>query len=55
MIDIADKTEALMAKLEAALPVRARPTPEALKTLRRQSPKPPLPRHCDITKNLLCR
>ncbi len=50
MIDIPDKTEALIARLEAALPVRARPTPEALKTLRQQSPEPPLPRHCDITK-----
>ena len=49
MIDIPDKTEALMARLEAALPVPAKPTPEALKTLRQQSPEPPLPRHCDIT------
>ena len=50
MIDIPDKTEALMARLEAALPMPARPTPEALKTLSQQSPEPPLPRHCDITK-----
>ena len=50
MIDIPDKTEALMARLEAALPVRARPTPEVLKTLRQQSPEPRFPRHCDITK-----
>ena len=50
MIDIPDKTEALIARLEAALPVRARPTPEVLKALRQQSPKPRFPRHCDITK-----
>ncbi len=50
MIDNPDKTEALIARLEAALPVRARPTPEALRTLRRQSPEPRFPRHCDITK-----
>ncbi len=50
MFDIPDKAEALMARLEAALPVRARPTPEVLKTLRQQSPKPRLPRHCDITE-----
>ena len=50
MIDIPDKTEALIARLEAALPVRARPTPEVLKTLGQQSPEPRLPRHCDITK-----
>ena len=50
MIDNPDKTEALIARLEAALPVRARPTPEALKTLRQQSPEPRFPRHCDITK-----
>ncbi len=49
MIDIPDKTEALIARLEAALPVRARPTPEVLKTLRQQSPEPRFPRHCDIT------
>ena len=50
MIDIPDKTQALMARLEAALPVRARPTPEVLKTLRQQSPKLRFPRHCDITE-----
>ncbi len=50
MIDNPDKTEALMARLEAGLPVRARPTPEALKTLRQQSPEPRFPRHCDITE-----
>ncbi len=50
MIDVPDKTEALIARLEAALPVRARPTPEVLKTLRQQSPEPRFPRHCDITK-----
>ncbi len=50
MIDIPDKTEALMARLEAALPVRARPTPEALNTLRRGSPELRFPRHCDITE-----
>ncbi len=50
MIDNPDKTEALIARLEAAIPVRARPTPEALKTLRQQSPEPRFPRHCDITK-----
>ncbi len=51
MIDIPDKTEALMARLEAALPVPARPTPEVRRTLRQQSPKPRLLRHCDITEN----
>ena len=50
MIDVPDKTEALIARLEAALPVRARPTPEAFKALRQQSPEPRFPRHCDITK-----
>ncbi len=50
MIDIPDKTQALMARLEAALPVRAKPTPEVLKTLRQQSPEPRFPRHCDITE-----
>ncbi len=50
MIDNPDKTEALIARLEAALPVRARPTPEALRTLRRQSPEPRFPRHCDIAE-----
>ncbi len=50
MIDIPDKTAALVARLEAALPVRARPTPEALKTLRQQSPEARFPRDCDITK-----
>ncbi len=50
MIDNPDKTEALIASLEAALPVRARPTPEVLKTLRQQSPELRLPRLCDITK-----
>ncbi len=50
MIDNPDKTEALIARLEAALPVRARPTPEALKALRQQSPGPRFPRRCDITK-----
>ncbi len=49
MFDIPDKAEALMARLEAALPVRARPTPEVLKTLRQHSPEPRFPRHCDIT------
>ncbi len=49
MIDNPDKTEALMARLEAALPVRARPTPEVLKTLRQRSPELELPRYCDIT------
>ena len=50
MIDIPDKTEALMARLEAALPMPARPTPEALKALRQRSPELRFPRHCDITK-----
>ena len=50
MIDNPDKTAALVARLEAALPVRAGPTPEALKTLRRRSPEARFPRHCDITK-----
>ncbi len=53
MIDIPDKTEALIARLEAALPVPAKPTPEVLKALRQQSPEPRpprFPRHCDITK-----
>ncbi len=50
MIDVPDKTEALIARLEAALPVRARPTPEAFKALRQQPPEPRFPRHCDITK-----
>ena len=50
MIDNPDKTETLIARLEAAIPVRARPTPEALKTLRQQSPEPRFPRRCDITK-----
>ena len=50
MIDNPAKTAALMARLEAALPVRARPTPEALKTLRQQSPEARFPRHCDSTE-----
>ncbi len=50
MIDVPDKTEALMAGLEAALPVRTRPTAEVLKTLRQQSTEPRFPRHCDITE-----
>ncbi len=50
MIDIPDKTEALMAGLEATLPVRARATPEVLKALRQQSPEPQFPRRCDITE-----
>ncbi len=50
MIDIPDKTEALIVRLEAALPVRARPTPEVRRTLRQHSPEPRFPRHCDITR-----
>jgi hypothetical protein len=50
MIDILDKTEALMARLKAALPVRARPTPEVLKALRQRSPGRRFPRRCDITE-----
>ncbi len=50
MIDNPDKTETLIARLEAVIPVRARPTPEALKTLRQQSPEARFPRHCDITE-----
>jgi hypothetical protein len=50
MIDIPDKTGALMVRLKAALPVRARPTPEVLKALRQRSPELRFPRHCDITE-----
>ena len=50
MFDIPDKTEALMVRLEAGLPVRASPTPEVLNTLRQRSPDLRFPGHCDITE-----
>jgi len=56
MIDIPDKTEALMARLEAALPVPARPTPEVLKALRQQAvARTAAPAALRHHRNLLCR
>ena len=49
MIDDPDKTAALVAGLKASLPFPARPTPEALRTLRQQSPALKFTRDCSIT------
>ena len=50
MIDNPDQTAALFAGLKASLPLPARPTAEALKTLRQQSPVLDFPRDCSITE-----
>ncbi len=49
MIDKPDKTAALVAGLKASLPLPARPTAEALKTLRQRSPALKFKRDCSIT------
>ncbi len=50
MIDNPDKTAALVAGLKASLPLPARPTAEALATLRQRSPALKIKRDCSITE-----
>jgi hypothetical protein len=49
MIDQPESTERLIAKLNGALPVPARLTPELQDTLRRQNPEAAIPVHAIIT------
>ena len=49
MIDNPDQAERLLAKLQAALPVPARVTPEVVATLQAQKPANRMPSTCIIT------
>ena len=49
MIDNPDQTERLLAKLDAALPVLARMTPELAATLQARDPAHEIPPRCTIT------
>jgi hypothetical protein len=49
MIDNQDQTERLLAKLEAALPMPARVTPELAATLQAQNPASEIPLSCSVT------
>jgi hypothetical protein len=49
MIDNPDQTDRLLARLQAALPLPARMTPELAATLRTQSPASDIPPTCSIT------
>ncbi len=48
MIDAPEKTERLLTRLQAALPVSARLTPELAATLRAQNPARELPSACSV-------
>ena len=50
MIDDPDKTERLIAALEASLPVEARPTAALMATLSQQSPDVAIPATCSVAK-----
>ncbi len=50
MIDDFRTIEALMERMRAALPMRARIGRDALRTLRRETPEAPLSHHCDVTE-----
>jgi hypothetical protein len=49
MIDNPDQVERLLAKLQAALPLPARLTPELAATIRTQNPSNDIPTVCSIT------
>jgi hypothetical protein len=50
MIDNAKKTEQLLAKLQVALPLPARTTPELVATIQAQHPVKEIPVDCSITE-----
>ena len=49
MIDTPDKTDRLMAEIEASLPLETRLSPNVRKTLAQQSPETTLPDRCMVT------
>jgi hypothetical protein len=50
MIDDPDQVERLLARMRAALPLRARMTPRLLATVRDQDPGTPLAAACSVTE-----